>query len=164
MCSTCHASACRSTRSSRSTTGHLTLIENRLILNASYTLSAGNIDILYSGFGLTNWDGVPLPPNHEFAFSSPPAVNQDWHVLDLRAELPLFQRTVFTIGYAYERYRLDDWQQSANQPWVESLGSEFFLRDTSRSHQWGNRLFNLGTFLAPSYDSHFGYAAFTYRF
>jgi hypothetical protein len=61
-------------------------------------------------------------------------------------------------GYGYERYRIDDWQQSATQEWVEPVGSEFLLRDTSRSHQWGNRLFNLGTYLAPGYDGHFGSA------
>ena len=144
--------------------GLFTVIEDRLMLNASYTLSASDVDIDYGGFGVTNWNGTPFPPNHQFAFSSTPLVNQDWHVLDLRAELPLFQRTVFTIGYTYERFRTDDWQQSASQPWVESVGSEFLLRDTSRSHQWGNRLFNFGAFLAPSYDAHFGYAAFTYRF
>ena len=27
-----------------------------------------------------------------------------------------------------------------------------WLRDTSRSHQWGNRLVNLGSYLAPGYD------------
>jgi hypothetical protein len=36
--------------------------------------------------------------------------------------------------------------------------------DTSRSHQWGNRLFNLGSFLAPGYDAHISWLAFTYRF
>jgi hypothetical protein len=58
----------------------------------------------------------------------------------------------------------DDWQQGSSFPWVEAVGSEFLLRDTSRSHQWGNRRFNLGTFLAPGYDAHIGWAAFTYRF
>ena len=29
---------------------------------------------------------------------------------------------------------------------------------------WGNRLFNLGSFLAPRYDAHIGWVAFTYRF
>jgi hypothetical protein len=76
----------------------------------------------------------------------------------------LINRTVFTLGYTYERFRTDDWQQASEMPWVEPVGSEFLLRDTSRSHQWGNRLFNMGTFLAPSYDAHIGFAAFTYRF
>jgi MtrB/PioB family decaheme-associated outer membrane protein len=144
--------------------GRFTVLEDRLMLNASYTLSASNMDIAYAGFGVTNWDGTPYPPNHQFAFSSPPRVSQDWHVTDLRAELPLFGRTVLTVGYTFERFRIDDWQQSGSAPWVEPVGSEFLLRDTSRSHQWGNRLFNFGTYLAPSYDAHIGYASLTYRF
>jgi MtrB/PioB family decaheme-associated outer membrane protein len=140
------------------------IVPGRVILNGSYTMSLGDVDIAYSGFGVTNWDGTPFPPAHQFAFSSPPRVNQDWHVADVRLEFPLLQRTVFTVGYTYERFRTDDWQQATDLPWVESVGSEFLLRDTSRSFQWGNRLFNFGSFLAPSYDAHFGYAAFTYRF
>ena len=141
------------------------IVPNRVILNASYTVSLGDVDINYSGYGVTNWDGTPFPPNHQFAFpASLPRVNQDWHVADVRLEFPLLQRTVFTVGYTYERYRTDDWQQATDLPWVESVGSEFLLRDTSRSFQWGNRLFNFGSFLAPSYDAHLGYAAFTYRF
>jgi hypothetical protein len=128
-------------------------------------MTLGDVDIDYSGYGVTNWDGTPFPPNHQFAFpASPLRVNQDWHVADVRLDFPLLQRTVLTVGYTYERYRTDDWQQAANLPWVESVGSEFLLRDTSRSFQWGNRLFNFGSFLAPSYDAHLGYAAFTYRF
>jgi hypothetical protein len=38
------------------------------------------------------------------------------------------------------------------------------LRDTSRSFQWGNRLFNLGTYLAPTYNAHIGFVGFRYRF
>ena len=144
--------------------GTFTLIPDRLILTPSYTLSMGDVDIAYSGYGVTNWDGTPFPPNHQFAFGSPPRANHDWHILDLRAEVPLFERTVFTFGYTYERYRTDDWQESTAQPWVEPVGSEFLLRDTSRSLQWGNRLFNFGSFLAPSYDAHFAYASFAYRF
>ena len=43
-------------------------------------------------------------------------------------------------------------------------GSEHLLRDTSRSHQWGNRLINLGSYLGPSYEAHFGAVTLTYRF
>jgi MtrB/PioB family decaheme-associated outer membrane protein len=140
------------------------IVEERVSLTGSYTLSAGNMDITYEGFGVVNWTGAPFPPNHQFAFSTPPRINQDWHVADLRLQLPLFARTIFTLGYVYERYRTDDWMQSANTPWFEPVGSEYLLRDTSRSFQWGNRLFNFGTFLAPSYNAHIGYASFAYRF
>ena len=42
--------------------------------------------------------------------------------------------------------------------------AETLLRDTSRSYQWGNRLFNLGTYLAPGYDAHIGFVGLRYRF
>jgi len=143
----------------------MTVIDDRLVLNASYTLSQSDVDVSYAGYGVINWDGTPYPPNHPFAFPSrAPRVNQDWYVADVRAEIPLVNRTVLTVGYAFEKFRTDDWMQSGNQAWVESVGSEFLLRDSSRSHQWGNRLFNLGTFLAPTYAAHIGYASLTYRF
>ena len=51
-------------------------------------------------------------------------------------------------------YHLADWQQGAEGPWAERVGADTLLRDTSRSFQWGNRLFNFGTYLAPSYKAH----------
>ena len=53
---------------------------------------------------------------------------------------------------------------SPQLPGTVHAASEFLLRDTSRSHQWGNRLLNLGRYLAPGYTSHLAYASFTYRF
>jgi len=140
------------------------LVPDRFIVNAAYTVSLGDVDITYDGYGVRNWDGTPFPPNHQFAFTSPPTVSQDLHVADLRFEIPVGQGVSFLVGYSYERFRLADWQQETTLPWVEPVGSEFLLRDTSRSHQWGNRLFNLGSYLAPSYRAHVGYVAFSYRF
>jgi MtrB/PioB family decaheme-associated outer membrane protein len=143
----------------------LGLVPKRVDLSATYTLSLGNFDLAYAGYGVVNFDGTPFPPNHQFAFPSrPPRINQDLHVFDLRLEFPVVTNVSFLVGYSYERYRTDDWQQGQSFPWVEPVGSEFLLRDTSRSHQWGNRLFNLGTFLAPRYNAHIGWVAFSYRF
>lgn len=139
------------------------LLPNRVTLAANYTLSLADVDIAYAGFGATNWDGTPFPPNHQFAFTSPPTIQEDWKVLDVRLEIPVRTVTVL-VGYAYESYALDDWQQGSGHPWVESVGADTLLRDTSRSFQWGNRLFNFGTYLAPSYRAHLGYVAFAYRF
>jgi len=122
------------------------------------------VALRYAGYGVTNAAGVPYAPNNQFAFSSPPVVNQDLHVVDVRLEFPLVRDVTATAGYSYERFRTDDWMQGTTFPWVEPVGSEFLLRDSSRSHQWGNRLFNLGSFLAPGYDAHVGWVAFTYRF
>lgn len=141
----------------------LALIPKHLDLILNYTASLADLDIAYSGFGVTNFDGTPFPPNHQFAFSSPPTINENLHVVDLRFEIPIW-KTVLVLGYTFEDYSLDDWGQNTTLPWVEPVGSEFLLRDTSRSHQWGNRLFNLGSELAPDYRAHIGYFALKYRF
>jgi MtrB/PioB family decaheme-associated outer membrane protein len=139
------------------------VIPERAILSADYTLSLANIDIAYDGFGEVNWDGMPLAPTHEFFFTDPPRIREDLHAFNVRLEVPI--RVIWLVfGYGYERYRLDDWQQGGYGPWVEQVGSEHLLRDTSRSHQWGNRLFNLGTYLAPSYNAHLAFVGFRYRF
>jgi MtrB/PioB family decaheme-associated outer membrane protein len=144
--------------------GTFGLIPDRLTAALTYSATLADVDIEYGGFGVTNWDGTPFPANHQFAFSTPPRINEDLHVFDLRFDVPIVRAATFTFGYTFEKFTLDDWQQSASQAWVEPVGSEFLLRDTSRSFQWGNRLFNLGTPLAPSYKAHIGYAALTYRF
>ena len=74
------------------------------------------------------------------------------------------QALVAVLGYTYENYTLDDWLQADAAPWVEAVGADTLLRDTSRSFQWGNRLFNLGTYLAPRYTAHIGFVGFRYRF
>jgi MtrB/PioB family decaheme-associated outer membrane protein len=134
-------------------------------LSADYTLSLSEVDTDYSGFGVTSFDGTLFPPNHQFAFpSSPPRVQHDNHVGDLRLDFPLIRNVMMQVGYTYDYYRIRDWQQGDVAPWVEPVGSELLLRDTSRSHQWGNRLFNMGTLKAPGYTAHVGYASFTYQF
>ena len=142
----------------------LGLLRNRVNLSANYTVSLGDIDITYAGYGVTSFDGTPFAVNGEFAFSSPPRVNEDLHLAEVRLDFPLLKAVSAVLGYGYERYRIDDWAQGTSFAWVEPVGSEFLLRDTSRSHQWGNRLFNLGSLLAPRYDAHIVWAAFTYRF
>lgn len=141
----------------------LQLVPERVTLIADYTLSLADVDITYAGYGVTSFDGTPFLPNNEFAFSSPPTVREDLHLLSLRFEIPV-KTVVLIAGYSYETYTLNDWQQGSTFPWVEPVGSDTLLRDTSRSFQWGNRLFNLGTFLAPSYNAHIGFVGFRYRF
>ena len=144
--------------------GSLSLVPDRATLTLDYTLSLAAVDIAYDGFGVTNWDGTPFPPNHQFAFTTPPTIREDLHALGARVEVRLTPAVAVLASYRYERYVLEDWQQGSNFPWVEEVGSEFLLRDTSRSHQWGNRLFNLGTYLAPTYRAHIAFVGVTTRF
>jgi hypothetical protein len=141
----------------------LQAVPDRLTLSADYTVSLTRFDITYGGYGVTSFDGTPFGADHQFGFSSPPRVREDLHVVNLRAEIPL--KTVALIaGYSYEKYSLVDWQQGSSAPWVEAVGSDTLLRDTSRSYQWGNRLFNLGTYLAPGYGAHIAFVGLRYRF
>jgi MtrB/PioB family decaheme-associated outer membrane protein len=139
------------------------LIPERLTLVADYTASLAAVDITYAGFGLTNFDGTPFSSTHQFGFSSPPTIQEDLHVVNLSLEIPLRTVTLLT-SYTYQNYVLEDWQQDSAAPWVEAVGAETLLRDTSRSHQWGNRLFNLGTYLAPTYQAHIGFVGLRYGF
>jgi MtrB/PioB family decaheme-associated outer membrane protein len=139
------------------------IVPERATLSADYTASIADVDIAYAGFGVTNFNGQPFPPNHQFAFSSPPTIEEDLQVVNVRLEIPVKTVTI-VLGYAFETYSLNDWQQDSGLPWVESVGADTLLRDTSRSYQWGNRLFNLGTYLAPGYDAHVAFVGFSYRF
>jgi MtrB/PioB family decaheme-associated outer membrane protein len=140
------------------------LVPDRLSLTGGYTLAAGRVDIAYAGFGVVNWDGRPFPDDHQFGFRTPPAIRHDFHIVDLRLDYTLAGGVIMGVGYTFDRYRLRDWQQETDTPWVESAGTGFLTRDTSRSHQWGNRLVNMGSPLAPSYNAHFGHVTITYRF
>jgi MtrB/PioB family decaheme-associated outer membrane protein len=139
------------------------LAENGTALSADYTASLADVDIAYGGFGTTNWDGTPFPTTHQFYFATPPTIREDLHVLNVKLEIPVKTMTLI-LGYSYESYTLEDWQQGSSAPWVERVGADTLLRDTSRSFQWGNRLFNLGTYLSPSYDAHIGFLGLRYRF
>jgi MtrB/PioB family decaheme-associated outer membrane protein len=141
----------------------LQIAPDRIAIVADYTASLAEVDVPYGGYGVTNWDGTPFPANHQFAFSTPPTVVENWHVVNLRLEYTLRAATI-VAGYSFENYGLEDWQQSPTAPWVEAVGADTLLRDTSRSFQWGNRLFNLGTELAPGYTAHVGFVGLRYRF
>lgn len=144
-------------------TATLQLVPERLTLVGDYTLSLAEFELAYGGYGVTNWDGTPYAQNHQFAFSTPSPVRENLHTLSLRVEAPIGDAR-FIVGYTFEDYTLEDWQQGAEGYWVEAVGAATLLRDTSRSHQWGNRLFNLGTYLAPSYRAHYGFVGLQYRF
>ncbi len=144
--------------------GTFELVPNKVTMVANYSNATADMDITYAGFGAVDYLGVPFAANHEFSFNSPPPVEQRTQVIDLSLQTPLFGRMKAQVGLRNEKFTLDDWQQSAGTPMFESVGSELLLRDTSRSHQWGNRLLNLGSYLAPSYTGTSVYVGITYGF
>jgi Putative outer membrane beta-barrel porin, MtrB/PioB len=93
----------------------LQLVPERVDLIVDYTLSLAEVDFAYSGYGVTNFDGAPFPPNHQFAFSTPPTSREDLHVVNCRFEIPV-KTMVLIAGYTYEQYTLEDWQQGSSAP------------------------------------------------
>lgn len=144
--------------------GTFDLVPGKVTLAANYSNSAANMDITYAGFGAVDFTGTPFAANHEFSFTSPPTVEQRNQAMDFSVQGPLFGRVQGRVGLRYEKFTLDDWQQSAGTPQFETVGSDLLLRDTSRSHQWGNRLPNMGSYLAPSYNGTAVYVGVTYGF
>lgn len=144
--------------------GTVELVPGKATVNFNYTLSLSDMDIVYGGFGLLEWNGTPLPDNNQFAFRTPPPVTQNTHTANVTVDFPLFGSVDARVGWIFEKYSIKDWQQEAATPWFEPVHSELFLRDTSRSHQWGNRLYNMGSYLAPGFTGHAFHVGLSYTF
>jgi len=144
------------------------LIPSKLRMSLDYSYSNGTVDIDYSGFGTQSSlnPANVLPDNHEFAFRNPSTVQNKRSNLNASLKYQFSENLEIGLSYAYDRYNLSDWMQEANTPWFQSVGSEYLLRDTSSatSTQWGNRLVNLGSYLAPAYDAHYGSISLKYHF
>jgi MtrB/PioB family decaheme-associated outer membrane protein len=154
------------------------IIPGRLRLLSDYTVSRGKVDIDYRGFGqvfATDQHGVAgqfTPDEYQFAFRSPARVKHDQYIVNASLEYQVVTNLVFGFHYIFDRLKTSDWMEEASGFWVEQVGSEFFLRDTSAtgaappgaSTQWGNRLVTMATPLAPSYEAHVGSVTMTYRF
>lgn len=144
--------------------GRFALVPDKVAFRLDASHSRGRMDIDYSGFGTTNYNGTPFPDNHQFAFRTPPTIVHDNTVAEARLEIDVVSDVSIAFGYRYDDYEIEDWQQEANSERHESVGSEYLLRDSSRSHQWGNRLVNMGSYQAPGYLGNVAYVTVNYRF
>jgi MtrB/PioB family decaheme-associated outer membrane protein len=144
--------------------GTFDLVPDKTTLAATFTSTQATMEIGYAGFGAVDFTGTPFPANHEFSFTSPAPVEHRAQAADLSLQTRLFGRMQGRVGVRIEQFTLDDWQQSTGTPQFEQVGSDLLLRDTSRSHQWGNRLLNMGSYLAPSYNGTAVYVGLTYGF
>lgn len=145
--------------------GSYEILPGKLTATANYTGSLANLALGYAGFGLVSFDGVtPLPTSHEFAFQPPPDVKQRTHSANFAFELPFGKNIGGRLGWQFESYSLSDWQQGTGTTGFETVGTDLLLRDTSRSHQWGNRLLNMGPYLAPGFTGHSVFIGLNYRF
>jgi hypothetical protein len=150
------------------------IIPGKLNFMTDYTFSHGKVEIDYSGFGSPS-SGIrtagvisadPRPDTNQFAFRNAPTVTHKQYTLNATLEYQVVTNLVFGLHYLFDRYSISDWMQEEGlgDIWFEQVGSEYLLRDNSQSHQWGNRLVNMGSYLGPSYEAHVGYLTMTYRF
>jgi MtrB/PioB family decaheme-associated outer membrane protein len=133
------------------------LLPTRLALDANYTFSQGRVEIDYSGFGTQSGTdpSQTFADTFQFGFRSPPTVRNVRHTAGAALGYRVTEQVTLSLGYMYERFKIRDWAQETSTPWFEAVnGNEFLLRDTSQSTQWGNRLPNLGSYLAPGYEAH----------
>jgi MtrB/PioB family decaheme-associated outer membrane protein len=134
------------------------IIPARIRLSTDYTYSRGKLDLDYSGYG------TQFEDTFQFAFRSPDTVRHNQYILNAALEFQLVRNLTFGLHYLFDRFKIRDWMQEPAGPWVETVGSEFFLRDTSRDNRWGNRLITMGSLLSPSYEAHVVSVTTTYRF
>jgi len=138
------------------------IIPAKLKILADYSLSLTKIDLKYSGYGSDpaylgrDWE------TFDFGFNDPAKVNYDFYILNISLEYQVFEKLKFGLSYLFSKYYIQDWVEGAEGPWVEQVGSEYFLRDTSRDNRWGNRLVNMGIYLAPAYKAHAGFLTMSY--
>lgn len=140
------------------------IIPGKLRLLADFSLSLAEADLEYSGFGSDPAALGRAWETFDFGFNTPRTLKFKQSVVNASLEYNLLQDLILGVHYLYNYYRIEDWAQEPFGPWVERVGSEFFLHDSSRDNRWGNRLVNMGSYLAPSYDANVGYLTMTYRF
>jgi len=140
------------------------IIPTNLLLTIDFSLSRAKMNLDYGGYGSDasylgrDWE------TFQFGFNDPGTVSFDQYVFNASLEYRLFESVRLGLHYLYNSYQIRDWIQDPSGPWVEQVGSEFYLRDTSEDNRWGNRLVSLGSYLAPSFAAHVGFVTVTFGF
>lgn len=140
------------------------VIPGKLKFYSDFSLSLTEIDLAYSGYGS---DAAYLGRTWEtfdFGFDDPQKVKYDQFIINASFEYSVFEKMTLGFHYLFSHYKIQDWVDGAVGPWVEQVGSENYVRDTSRDDRWGNRLVTMGLFLAPSYSAHLGFVTVKYQF
>lgn len=140
------------------------IIPGRLKFSTDFSISLTEVDLDYSGYGSDpeflgrDWE------TFQFGFDDPGTIRHDQYILNASLEYQLLEKLILGFHYLFSRYYIQDWLQEPEGAWVENVGSEFFWRDTSRDNRWGNRLVNMGSYLAPAYQAHVGFVSVKYQF
>ena len=140
------------------------IIPGRIRFATDFSISLTEVDLEYSGYGSDpeflgrDWE------TFQFGFNDPGTIRHDQYILNASLEYHLMEKLILGFHYLFSRYYIQDWLQEPEGAWVENVGSEYFLRDTSRDNRWGNRLVSMGSYLAPAYQAHVGFVSVTYQF
>lgn len=140
------------------------VIPGKFKFYSDVSMSVTAIDLAYSGYGS---DAAYLGRSWEtfdFGFDDPQQVKYDQFIINASFEYSVYENMTLGFHYLYSQYEIQDWVDGATGPWVEQVGSENYVRDTSRDDRWGNRLVTMGLLLAPSYSAHLGFVTVKYQF
>lgn len=136
------------------------IIPKKLNFATDYSYSYGTVDIDYEGYGS---DHELNSNTYYYAFNDPEKVKHKQTTVNATLEYQATKNVVVGLGYMYDKYDISDWMQEPSGGWVEEVGSEYFLRDSSQDNRWGNRLVSMGSTLSPDYENHVGMLTLAYK-
>ena len=139
-------------------------IPDKLRMEMDFSVSLATVEMDYSGYGSDAAFIGQAWETFAFGFNDPEESKYNQYIFNISLEYNVLKNLIVGLQYSYDQYSIQDWVQGANGPWVEQVGSEYFLRDTSRDNRWGNRLVSMGSYLAPGYNAHMGLLTLAYRF
>ena len=139
-------------------------IPDKLRMEMDFSVSLATVEMDYSGYGSDAAFIGQAWETFAFGFNDPGESKYNQYIFNISLEYNVLKNLIVGLQYSYDQYSIQDWVQGANGPWVEQVGSEYFLRDTSRDNRWGNRLVSMGSYLAPGYNAHMGLLTLAYRF
>lgn len=139
-------------------------IPGKLRMEMDFSMSLATVKMDYSGYGSDAAFIGQAWETFAFGFNDPEESKYNQYIFNISLEYNVLKNLIVGLQYGYDQYSIQDWAQGPKGPWVEQVGSEYFLRDTSRDNRWGNRLVSMGSYLAPSYNAHMGFLTLAYRF
>ena len=140
------------------------IIPGKLRMESDFSVSLASVEMDYSGYGSdAAFIGQPWE-TFQFGFNDPEERKYNQYIFNISLEYNVLKNLIVGLQYSYDQYSIKDWVQGAEGPWVEQVGSDYFLRDTSRDNRQGNRLITMGNYLAPGYSAHMGFLTLAYRF
>jgi hypothetical protein len=139
-------------------------IPGKLRMETDFSVSLASVKMEYSGYGSDAAFIGQAWETFQFGFNDPEERKYNQYIFNISLEYNVLKNLIVGLQYSFDQYQIQDWSEEAIGPWVEQVGSEYLLRDTSRDNRWGNRLVRMGSNLAPGYKAHMGFLTLAYQF